>query len=303
MRSMRWLLVGVVLVLVSCGGGASKSSDTTEVVSSDTTEDDLEKLELDLASYVWNPTTSLETFRTLGISVITEWGQSEKFFNTASGGRFCDDVHTLADFAAGVDRIQPKILAATGYANFLEQSLLPGKLGVTVQFSILEKSTGGPSQMITNYDRFQASHQLPCKGNWPLYDHEEFLTCSIPQVPGYDKDCFNLLKTENNRRTIETSFAFKSDFTTLMGEGPIISAVSNSYDGTNKAVELERIVYLPSIDRSVLLTVTLFDESQSFEQNELLGPATDIAIAIWNDIEADLAFCITTSSCLNRLND
>ena len=298
MRSMRWLLVGVVLVLVSCGGGASKSSDTTEVVSSDTTEDDLEKLELDLANYVWNPTTSLETFRTLGISVITEWGATETFFNAATGGRFCDDVHTLADFAAGVDRIQPKILTSTVYANYHEQSLLPGKLGVTVQFSILEKSTGGPSQMISNYDRFQASHQLPCKGNWPFL--EDFTTCSIPQVPGFDKDCFNLLKTINNRRTTETSFAFKSDFTTLMGEGPIISAVSNSYDESNKTVELERIVYLPSIDRSVLLTVTLFDESQSFEQNELLGPATDIAIVIWNDIEADLAFCITTSSCLNR---
>ena len=297
MRSMRWALTGVVLVLVSCGGGSSKSSDTTEVVSSGTTEVVSEKLVEDVIfSWYWDPGKSLEAFRTLNIPVIKYWYDHTGIVSMAGGRRLCDDVHTLADLAAGVDRIQPDVEKSIVYANYVDTPLLAGKLGVTVEFVILKESTGGPSQLITNYDRFQATHQLPCKGKWPVFDDKDFQTCSIPQVPGFNVDCFNQLKSDYSRTT-ETDFAFKSDFKTLAGEAPIVSAISTSTDGYNKWVELERIVYLPLIDRSVLLTVTLFDESQSFKQNELMSPASDIAIAIWSDIEADLTFCITTSGC------
>jgi len=298
---MRWALTGVVLVLASCGGGSSQSSETTEVVLSETTEV-VSKLSVEevIAGWDWEPNQSLDTFRSLDVPVVKWWGSLERndqgTFIGLNGRKLCDDLYSISDFAAGSDQIQPTFVKHGLYNNWTEDlPLLKGKLGVIVEFMIFNDSTGSPSQIISNFDSFQASHELPCKGKWDFFDSEVFKSCRITAIPGIDSECASKLTPPYAPTTYETVFAIKSDFESLSGKTPNISAIS-TYKAREINITLDNLVYLPVIDRTVLLTVKVFDESQSFQANELKERAFDLAFAIWDDVEANLtAYFITNS--------
>ena len=300
MRSMRWLSTGVVLVLVSCGGGSSQSSETTEVVLSETTEVvSKPSVEEVIAGWEWEPSESLNTFRSLDVPVIQDSSRMgmTSTFSESGGRKLCDDLYSLSDFAAGSNQVKPMFLNQRIYFNWSQDlPLLAGKLGVVLEFIVFDASAAGPNQIISNYDRFQASHVLPCKGKWEEYLDEELESCRIPAVPGIDSECASKLKSPYSSVNYETIFAFESDYESLSGKTPNISAISSHDHGNYKLITLDNLVYLPVIDRAVLLTVKVFDESQSFNTNELNETAMDLAFAIWDDVEANLtAYFITNS--------
>jgi hypothetical protein len=285
-----------VLVVSSCGGGSNQASETSEVATK-------KSFESVIAGWDWEPSESLNTFRSLDVPVIEWFGSSKRndqgTILEMGGRKLCDDLYSLSDFAAGSDQVQPLFVKHGYFDNWSEDlPLLKGKLGVIVEYVIFQESNGGPSQVISNYDRFQASHELPCKGKWAMYDTEELKSCRIPAVPGYDSECASKLKAPYDSYPYETVFALKSDFESLSGKTPNISAISSSaYSttrGPEKVITLDNLVYLPVIDRAVLLSVKVFDESNSFKTIELNERAMDLAFAIWDDFEANLtAYYIT----------